>query len=171
VSGWVRPAAVASAVIAAALVIGVTAALLANNSGSGSSVAYQRFQPGECLAGAGLPGQLFSTGLTSWEITVKQVPCAESHDVEVYFANSGFWSQSFPYPGESLVYGAARAECRAAMTQYVGISSNATQYSISLLLPTSNSWSTGDRSLQCVAYLATRTGIAAMTGSIKDARR
>ena len=176
VSGWVRPAAVASAVIAAALVIGVTAALLANNSGSnnsgsGSSAAYQRFQPGECLAGAGLPGVLFSTGLTSWDVTVNQVPCAESHDAEVYFANSGFWSQSFPYPGQSFVYGAARTECRTAMTQYVGISSNATQYSISLLLPTSNSWSAGDRSLQCVAYLATRTGIAAMTGSIKDARR
>ena len=178
VSGLVRPAAVASAVIAAALVIGVTVALLTSNTGPANSAqggaattAYLRFQPGECLLGADLPAALLNRGPAPWDATASQVSCEKSHDAEVYFANSGFWSQSLAFPGESLVYGAARTECRAALTQYVGISSNASQYSISLLLPTSDSWPTGDRSLQCIAFLAMRTGVQPMTGSIKDSRR
>jgi Protein kinase domain/Septum formation len=176
-SGWVRPAAAAAAVIAAALVIGVGAALLANNSGSGSSgqgggatAGYLLFQPGECLSGADLASELIKDSPTSWEDTANQVSCLESHVAEVYFVNSGFWPQKLAYPGEAIIYGQARTECRAAMTQYVGISETASQYSISVLLPTANSWSGADRSLQCVAFLATSTGTLPMRGSIKDSR-
>jgi predicted Ser/Thr protein kinase len=172
--GRVRRAATAAAVIAAALVIGVTSALLANNSGSGNAaqaaVTYQRFQPGECLDGAGLPAALLSQIVASWTTPVSQVSCGTSHAAEVYYANNGFWQQQYP-PPEDILYGEARTECRAALTQYVGISSNASEYSISVLLPTQGSWKTGDRSLQCLAFLATRTGTQPMTGSIKNSRR
>jgi hypothetical protein len=37
-------------------------------------------------------------------------------------------------------------------------------------MPADGSWQTGDRPLQCIAFLATRTGTLPMTGSIKDSR-
>jgi hypothetical protein len=108
---------------------------------------------GECFVGA-------ATGNVS---DVKIVDCTQAHDAEVYFV--------FPYPnapsdfpGDDAVRTASETGCRPAFQDFVGLDFDSSSYGISFLRPTSDSWGTGDRTIDC---LITSGDGSQLTGSAK----
>jgi hypothetical protein len=85
------------------------------------------------------------------------------------FYSSNFWGANQAYPGTSAVSTQAIAQCKKVFTGYVGIAQSSSQYSDVDLYPESSDWSSGDRSLQCIAYWATNQdpGGAPLYGSIR----
>ncbi len=96
------------------------------------------------------------------EVTdVPQVECVEPHDNEVIglrqLSGSG-------YPGDDAVAELADNMCVSVFEEYVGTSYIDSAYEFGWLVPTSGSWSAGDREVICFAYDPT---FAKITGSIR----
>ena len=124
----------------------------------------QQMRAGDCLTGSNL-------GLNNsnpWPSSVEAVPCSQKHIAEVYYS-ANFWASTKTYPGTTAISNQAIAQCQKVFTGYVGIPQSSSQYSDVDLYPESADWSSGDRSLQCVAYWPTTPdpGGAPLYGSIR----
>ena len=89
---------------------------------------------------------------------VTPVPCTQPHTVEVLFSGD-IWPQSLAYPGDKAVANQAHARCVRAFTAYDGIPPDQSAFSLSEYVPRSDSWSLGNRSVQCSASVLQGTSI------------
>lgn len=110
-------------------------------------LAYQELQPGDCLRGSNLqPG-----GSSPWPETVEAVPCSQRHLEEVFFADN-VWPSSRAFPGNNPAAHRGWAVCVRAFKAYDGIPEGTSSFQIDYVVPDDVTWSSGDRSVLCVAY-------------------
>lgn len=96
-------------------------------------------------------GDCFDDEDSSGEITdVPAVPCAESHDNEIYHA---FEMEDGDWPGDADVQAAAEEGCGEAFEEFVGVAYDESELYIGPITPTEGSWEDADdREILCVIY-------------------
>lgn len=117
------------------------------HSSSTNQLTADQLRPGDCLTGSNM-------GLGNsnpWPDYVTAVPCTQRHLAEVFFAGDA-WPQSLAYPGDNSIASQADARCSTAFIAYDGIPSEQSVFTYTTVMPDNTAWSSGDRSLQCVAY-------------------
>ena len=96
------------------------------------------------------------------EVTdVPQVECTEPHDNEVIALRQ---LDNASFPGHEAVAARADALCVAAFDDYIGVPYESSQYAFGWLVPTEDSWSSGDREVICFVY---DPSLAKITGSVR----
>lgn len=94
-----------------------------------------------------------------------KVDCATPHLTEVYHL---FNLPEGDFPAPDVLASASQDGCLAAFEAYVGLDFESSEYTISTLTPTVESWGGGDREVVCL--LATQDG-STITGSLRNAKR
>jgi hypothetical protein len=94
--------------------------------------------------------------------TVHVVPCSQPHGAEVY---AEFTLEGDGYPGSDQVDRFALGGCRSRVAAYVG-PAPAQDYDLYYLVPTTDTWAQGDRSVTCL--LGGPNG-AKLTGTVRIA--
>ncbi|MEA2621297.1 MAG: hypothetical protein QOH61_207 [Chloroflexota bacterium] len=112
-------------------------------------------------------GDCFNGGGASEVSDVTTVDCASPHDAEVY---SVFDYPNAPsaYPGDDAIGAAADTRCRQDFAIFVGLSYDESIYNSNKLRPTSKSWESGDRTIDCLITSADGTQL---TGSAKGTKK
>ncbi len=95
-------------------------------------------------------GQCFDNPNTFDEVAnVDIVDCAEPHDNEVYHL---FDLADGAFPGDASAGDSAIEGCLATFDGYVGADYAESILDIRYLVPTSDTWSNGDREVVCILY-------------------
>ena len=81
---------------------------------------------------------------------VDVVDCSEPHRYEIYAAKE---MTNSSFPGDNQAANMADDYCLSRFQSYVGMEYTYSIYYISSAVPTSGSWSQGDRSIQCALGL------------------
>jgi hypothetical protein len=116
-------------------------------------------QVGDCFNSADLGEQI---------TTVPVVPCSDPHDSEIF---AEFALDDGKFPGDSVIEDKAAEYCDPKFTEFFGISAADQNMDAEIvyawwpMTPTSLSWGTGDRLIQCIA--APYDEGVQITGSIK----
>ena len=98
--------------------------------------------------------------------SIPVVDCAEAHTGEIYALPQVADGE---FPGEQALGTQAEQECTGpAFQSYVGMPYQDSAIYANTLLPTSESWASGDREIVC--YLQDQNG-AELTGSLRGANR
>lgn len=92
---------------------------------------------------------------------VEIVECAEPHDNEVYEL---FDLPDGDYPGDTTIEDNAVDGCLAAFDVYVGRDYASSSLDMRFLVPTPDTWGSGDREVVCVLY---DLNGAQLTGSVQ----
>lgn len=150
-----RAAIVAGGVTAAGIAALVVAGFMFTSAPtSANQLTVGELQPGDCLAGSNM-GLASSTA--PWPLHVTQVACTQQHEAEVIFAGE-IWPSSLAYPGDSRVDQQVNERCDAAFASYDGVTEVQSAFSLMQIAPDSGDWSSGDRSVQCIAYEPSSSG-------------
>lgn len=112
---------------------------------------------GDCLNDATASGTV---------TTAPIVPCTKPHDSEAYKSIT-MPDGDGTFPGEDAVKAAADQGCADAFPDFIGISYDDSNLSISYYFPTSDSWKNGDREILCTVYDDGKK----TTGTLKNAQR
>ena len=118
-----------------------------------SSVRYltlQDLRPGDCLTGSNLSLNTSNSLPTTFEA----VPCRQRHIAEVFYS-SNYWAANKAFPGDTAAGNQATAACDKAFAAYIGVPYSNSGYNFKVAYPGSDDWASGDRSVQCFAYLPT----------------
>jgi hypothetical protein len=146
-------------VVVAGIAIGVAEA---TSGPSGPTLTFSQLRTGDCLADVNFTGPLP-------DFYVK-VPCSDQHEGQVFFWSADFWPRSEGWPGNSAVSRQSNTGCSNGFAAYDGLSNSKTIYDTLWTTPTASNWRSGQRSLTCIAYLATSAdpGGAPTRGSIEN---
>ena len=166
---WVASGILAAAVATAVAVILATASPSSTHTAppsptpSARQLTRTQLRLGDCLT-----GNLQLNTISIWPSTVEVVPCGQKHIGEVFYA-SNYWAANQAYPGDSASDSQADAECDKVFATYIGIPYSRSKFSVVSISPNSQTWASGDRSLQCIAYWSTSQdpGGAPLYGSIR----
>lgn len=80
---------------------------------------------------------------------VQGVPCTELHDAEVVGLTT---LNDSSFPGTDELFDRMTSFCVSEYESYTGASFAETPHDIAPIVPTSESWTDGDRTVQCLAY-------------------
>jgi len=94
--------------------------------------------------------------------SVPVVPCAEPHEREVYLA---FEAPPGGFPGVDALLDMARGRCRDAFEAYVGVDSANSELSHLWMIPPSESWDQGDRTIYCILSGSGPSLVGSMRGT------
>ncbi|HEV3365258.1 MAG TPA: septum formation family protein [Acidimicrobiia bacterium] len=84
---------------------------------------------------------------------VTTIPCAESHDGEVFAVVTYPAAKDAPYPGDEAVADFASSECLAKFPAYTGASYDDSDLQVATVRPDRDSWADkDDREAACVLY-------------------
>lgn len=114
-------------------------------------------QPGDCF---GVPPES-----TSEVAVVSALPCEAPHDLEVFHIYDSTIESAFP--GADGFLDEAQTRCLPAFRSYVGVDASASAFRIFTVVPSDESWRTGDRRIVCAVY---EPGVLS-TGSARGASR
>lgn len=114
-------------------------------------------QPGDCF---GVPPEA-----TSEVAVVSAVRCDEPHDLETFHVYDSAIAGSFP--GADGFVDEARGRCLPVFRTYVGVEASASVLRIFTVVPSAESWRTGDRRIVCAVY---EPGVLS-TASVRGAAR
>lgn len=81
--------------------------------------------------------------------TVVVVACEESHEYEAFAVLDHEAGEAEPYPGDEAMLEYGNAACQAPFQAYVGREYEASIWYITSVLPSEETWATGDRELVC----------------------
>jgi hypothetical protein len=110
-------------------------------------------------------GDCFDDPVSGGEISsVTAVDCATPHDNEVYAV---YDFDGTEYPGSGELTATADEGCESRFEDYVGIAYLDSALFYTHLVPTEESWGTGDREIVCVLYEPNEK----LTGSMQGAAR
>jgi Septum formation len=98
---------------------------------------------------------------------VRAIPCTEPHVYEMYSVAEYPQGEAPSGPDEDYTPWETES-CLGTFASYVGIDYNSSEYYISALVPTDDSWSHGDNTLMCFLHNDAET---AVTGSARGAAR
>lgn len=90
-------------------------------------------------------------GTSDTVTSVKKPECTEEHDNEAYFVFD-LSDDEFPEYDETAIGEAADEGCAAEFEEFIGGDYDTTSLDYAYYLPSSESWSTGDREILCLAY-------------------
>lgn len=93
------------------------------------------------------------------------VPCAQSHDGEVYADQDLTLSGS--YPGDDAITKATEDACVAAFAGYIGKAYDDSSLEVTYLYPRAKEWTRGDKGITCLVTAAS----GQVTGSLKGSGR
>jgi hypothetical protein len=134
-----------------ALLIFVLAVLLAScsltSSGKSKTVSVFKLSVGDCL----VPPSKIQADLTS--ITV--VACTQPHTQQVFAIARLSGSSTASYPSTQVLDAQANGMCLNRFQQFVGIPYQRSKLFFTYMLPSVGSWSSGDRSIVCIAESVT----------------
>jgi hypothetical protein len=103
-----------------------------------------------------------STGPEVEEIgQVPLVDCSEPHDNEVYDTVTVDGDE---YPGDQAIAEHANEVCLSAFEGFVGLDYMSSDLDFGWLVPTAESWGTGDRTVACFIY---RLDLAKVSGTLE----
>ncbi len=135
-------------------------ALMASGCDSGTDEAGAstlfRLQTGDCFRS--------SAGTASRTVEIKDVttvPCADTHDAEVFAVVTHPAPKDAPYPGDDAVADFASGECLTLFPAYTGATYDDSDLQVATVRPDNDSWvDKDDRDVACVLYQpgATLTG-------------
>lgn len=107
-------------------------------------LASDEFRIGDCLL---LPSGVAADGSYEFE-SLQAVPCSEAHDMEVF---GQVTAPVGSYPGEDALVELGDTECREPFATYVGLPfEQEARLAYSVSFPFEESWSAGDRRLDCL---------------------
>ena len=92
-------------------------------------------------------------------------PCTDAHEYELFFVGS---LPEGAYPADAVFERYVIDHCDPAFATYVGKAYQDSSLDIYWLIPTPDSWGSGDRSVQCAVY---DPKVARLTTSLKGASR
>jgi hypothetical protein len=129
-------------------IIVVTAVTHSDSAPGATLIRFADYKAGDCLR-----GNVAMNSDAPWPDFMWLVPCTDSHTYEVFYANSGYWPDSQPYPGDQAVQDAGLAECDRQFLQYDGIARVASVYTYTDVLPyPKGTWDDGARQVVCIAF-------------------
>jgi Septum formation len=109
-------------------------------------------------------GDCFDDPSESGEISsVSAIDCAQPHDNEVFALYD--YDGSGDYPGEGTLTTAADDGCIDRFDAYVGTPYLDSEVFSTHLIPTEESWGTGDREIVCVLYIPNEKIEGSLEGS------
>jgi predicted small lipoprotein YifL len=94
-------------------------------------------------------GQCIDSEADSGQVgSVPVVDCSEPHEGEIYALPQ---APDGEFPGEEAMQQTAQDQCvGSAYTDYVGLPYQQSEFEVTFLLPTEESWSNGDREIGCI---------------------
>ena len=96
---------------------------------------------------------------------VDAIPCAESHDNEVYAIGDHPAADDVPYPGDEAIQTFGLGYCLSEFERYVGRAYETSRLDLSFIFPLEDGWERDDdRELVCFLY---DLNFAKLTGSMK----
>jgi hypothetical protein len=96
---------------------------------------------------------------------VRAVPCSQAHEFELFYDGT---MPDGEYPTEAAFESFVGAACGSAFEAYVGTTFDDSALDAYWLVPTDDSWRSGDRQVQCAAYDPENPR---STGSVKGTRQ
>lgn len=81
--------------------------------------------------------------------TVVVVACEESHEYEAFALLDHEAAEADPYPGDEAMLEYGNTACQAPFQAYVGRGYEASIWYITSVLPSAETWATGDREIVC----------------------
>ena len=135
----------------AAIVLGISVL-----AGCSTTTGIDSLGVGDCFSGP----EASAVAIEVSEVDV--VDCDEPHRYEMY-AMKEMTDSSFP--GESQAADMADDFCLSRFKSYVGLDYDNSIYWISSVFPTGDSWSQGDRSIQCALGLDSGTKVGSARNS------
>ena len=96
---------------------------------------------------------------------VRVVPCAESHDNEIYLA---FDLADGAFPGAAEMDEEVDGRCFAAFEPFVGFDYFESVLDFFAVTPTADSWENGDRTVYCALY---SVDFSQLTGTMRSSGR
>lgn len=94
-------------------------------------------------------GDCFNSGEDTEITDVDGVPCSETHEYQV-FANGRHEADA--YPGDAEMDEIFSTVCEAPFGSFVGVSYADSELWASMITPSDESWSDGDRTFTCILY-------------------
>lgn len=121
---------------------------------------------GDCVNDPSMLGQGTEPGTVG---SFTGVPCAETHTGEVILVASDFFADETAMPTEQEMFQSGGQRCVEALDEYTGTSYTDSNYDVSVLYPTQESWDLmDDRELVCIGVVLSETGTPVESvGSIK----
>lgn len=150
----------------------------------GGDVGVLKLQVGDCISKAALDGTSDpSASPTAQEVdSLAAVPCTEPHGGEVVLVSQDMFKDLDEFPSVDDLFTQAEAPCIKAIADYTGfdfeefLNSTApadvdTIFAPYTMVPTADSWDTGDRGMLCVAITVDEAleTVVETTGSAKQA--
>lgn len=119
-------------------------------------------ESGDCFNGSG--------DATAREVAVTD--CDEEHEYEVFAVAEFDAAQSEPYPGAEALKAFVNEQCTEQFARFVGTQYDDSDLWLSGVVPTENSWASGDREVRCALYLPDLNGAhLPLTGSAEGSNR
>jgi hypothetical protein len=154
------------------LVTAVTATLIASVPQLTGHLGLAQFRAGDCVTGSNLGLGSGGTSPGTWPYWVAAAPCTGPHLAEVFFVGNAWPQSPAAYPGDNAITNGGMARCLTAFSAYDGIDNTESAFTIYIVAPYYD-WSSGDRSLVCMAYMSTsqHPGGVPVTYSIKGSNK
>jgi len=95
-------------------------------------------------------GDCFDSGDATEISEVDGVPCTQAHEYEVFLVTS--WEGTGTFPPDSELNAIFYDLCEPSFTAYVGAPYETSEIFGTMISPTEESWSAGDREFICVLY-------------------
>jgi hypothetical protein len=111
------------------------------------------------------PGDCFNAADTDTITEIDAGPCTEPHEYEAFHVTT-VGGEGFP--SDEQLAQTFESECLPAFEAYVGVSYDASAIYATMITPSEESWSDGDRSVACILYAPENTEL---TVSLRDANR
>jgi hypothetical protein len=96
--------------------------------------------------------------------SVKVVPCAQPHDLEVAAVLDHSAAPGAEFPGDDALAGYATEACLERFDAYVGAPYAASRLDVAFVAPGAEAWEDGDRGIACLLY---DMDFAPLTGSVR----
>ena len=112
-------------------------------------------------------GQCFDGSVEGSVTSVKDVPCDQPHDHEVY-AVFQYQAQGNDYPGQEAVGAYGEEECIRRFEEFVGVEPEQSIATFATLWPSAETWALGDRAIVCTV---SSKDDGKLTGSMKGTKR
>jgi hypothetical protein len=134
--------------LAGVVLVALTAGGCDSSTEQAGAATLFRLQTGDCFhSPAGTAGRTVEIN------DVTTVPCAESHDGEVFAVVTHPAAKDVAYPGDEAVADFAAAECLTRFPGYTGGSYDDSDLQVATVRPDRDSWvGKDDREVACVLY-------------------
>ncbi|MCL1837916.1 MAG: septum formation family protein [Propionibacteriaceae bacterium] len=95
---------------------------------------------------------------------LKLKPCDAKHEWEAYAATVATHAEK---PGSATLAQEAGRYCETAFADFIGVTLSKSQYQMTFLMPSDDTWDLGDRNIICLAGLASGGIIGSLDGVAK----